>query len=271
MPPLGMIAGAGELPEMIARQACAAGQPLPVIALSAAIAAQLTPYCPTLMQYGPGQLSKIMRALQRHHVQEVVVVGKVPKQLLFETPRLDWRALRMLGRLRDYRDVTFLQAVIAEFAKEGLAIVEQTRVLGTLLTPAGVLGTRAPSAREWEDIRFGFAQAKQLAAMDIGQTLVVRKRTVLAVEAVEGTDLAIQRGCRFGRRGAIVVKVSRPQQDMRFDIPTVGPQTLREVIAGQATVLAVEAGSTFIIRLPELQAAAVAHRIALVGVSATCL
>jgi UDP-2,3-diacylglucosamine hydrolase len=197
----------------------------------------------------------------------VVVVGKVPKQWLFETPRLDWRALRLLSRVHDYRDVTLLQALIAEFAKEGLEVVEQTRLLQHLVTPEGVLGTRSPTTREWQDIRYGLAQAKQLAAMDIGQTIVVRNRTVLAVEAVEGTDATIQRGCSMGRRGAVVIKVSRLQQDMRFDVPAVGLRTLQELIAGHATVLAVEAGSTFIIRLPELQALATRHRIALVGIS----
>jgi len=271
VPHLGIIAGAGELPEIIARQAYEAGQPLPAVALSDGIAAQLTPYCPTLLQYGPGQLTKIIRALQQHHIAQVVLVGKVPKQLLFATPRLDWRAIRVLSQLRDYRDTTLLHALLSEFAREELEIVEQTRVLGHLITPAGVLGARSPGKREWQDICFGFRQAKQLAAMDIGQTVVVRKRTVLAVEAVEGTDVTIQRGCSLGRRGAVVVKVSRPQQDMRFDVPTVGPRTLQELIAGQATVLAVEAGATLMIRLPELQATAAAHRIALVGVSPALL
>jgi DUF1009 family protein len=133
------------------------------------------------------------------------------------------------------------------------------------------LGTRQPSRREWEDIGYGFLQAKQLAGMDIGQTVVVRRQTVLAVEAVEGTDAAIQRGCSLGQRGAIIVKVSRPQQDMRFDVPTVGPKTLQELIAGRATTLAVEAGATLMLHRAELVATATAHRVALVGVSRALL
>jgi hypothetical protein len=266
-----MIAGTGELPEIIARQAYQDGQPLPTVALSAGVAAQLTPYCPTVVQYGPGQLTKIMRALQQHHVRQVVVVGKVSKQLLFETPRLDLRALRLLSRVRDYRDMTLLQALVAEFAREGLEIVEQTRLLGHLVTPEGVLGTRQPRRQEWQDIGYGFRQAKQLAAMDIGQTVVVRRQTVLAVEAVEGTDATIQRGCSLGQHGAVIVKVSRPQQDMRFDVPTVGPKTLQELIAGHATTLAVEAGATLMIRRSELIAMATTHRVALVGVSRALL
>ncbi len=271
MPQLGMIAGTGELPEIIARQAFQRGQPLPTVALSAPVAAHLAPYCPCLVHYSPGQLTKIIRALQQQDVHQVVVIGNMSKQLLFSTPRLDLRTLRVLSRARDYRDMTLLHAFLAEFAREGLEVVEQTRLLSHLLAPAGVLGERRPSKREWDDLGYGFAQAKRLAAMDVGQTIVVRRRTVLAVEAVEGTDAAIQRGCRLGHRGAVVVKVSRPHQDRRFDVPTVGPQTLQELIAGRATVLAVEAGATLIIHLSELIATARAHRIALVGVSQSLL
>lgn len=268
---LGMIAGAGELPEIIARQAYAEGRPLPTVALSSHVAAQLTPYCPALMQYGPGQLTKIIRAFHRHKVRQVVMVGKVEKRFLFEHPRLDLRVLRGLSRMRDYRDTTLLHAIIAEFAEEGLEVIEQTRLLGHLLTPEGVLGKRRPSQRAWDDIRYGFARAKQLAALDIGQTIVVRRQTVLAVEALEGTDATIERGCQYGGRGTVVVKVSRPQQDMRFDVPTVGPHTLARVSAGRAAVLAVEAGTTLMLHLPELIAMADAHRMALVGVSAASL
>ncbi len=264
---LGMIAGAGEFPVLIARQACQEGWPLPTVALSAQVAEALTPYCTTLVQYGPGQVAKILRTLRQHGVRQVVIVGKVQKQFLFEKPRLDLRALRILSRVRDYRDVALFQALSTEFAREGLEVIEQTRLLRHLVTPAGVLSARIPSTREWDDIRYGFWQAKQIVAVDIGQTVVVRRRTVLAVEAVEGTDAAIRRGCRYGRRGTVVVKVSRPQQDERFDIPTVGPDTLATLIAGRATVLAVEAGSTFMLHRLELISTANAHRIALVGVT----
>jgi DUF1009 family protein len=268
---LGMIAGAGELPEIIARRACVEGMPLPTVALSPHVAAQLTPYCPTLVQYGPGQLTKIIRTFQRYNVQQVVMVGKVEKRFLFENPRLDLRVLRGLSRLRDYRDVTLLRTIIAAFAEEGLEVIEQTRLLGHLVTPEGLLGKRQPSQRAWDDIRYGFVRAKQLAELDIGQTIVVRRQTVLAVEALEGTDATIERGCASGGRGAVVVKVSRPQQDLRFDIPTVGPHTLHGVIAGRAAVLAVEAGTTLMLRLPELVALADARRVALVGVSTASL
>lgn len=264
---LGMIAGAGEFPVLIARQAYQEGWLLPTVALSEQVAATLAPYCHTLVQYGPGQVTKILRALRQYEVRRVVIVGKVRKQFLFEHPRLDWRALRMLSRVRDYRDRALFDVISAELAREGLEVIAQTQLLGHLLTPAGVMTTRRPSVREWADIRYGFEQAKQIVAMDIGQTIVVRQHTVLAVEAAEGTDAAIRRGCEQGRRGAVVIKVSRPQQDARFDIPTVGPHTLEALIAGQATVLAMEAGSTFMLHRTALIETANAHRLTLVGVT----
>ena len=267
---LGMIAGAGDIPLLIARQASHEDRSLPTIALSPQIAADLAPYCPILSQHGPGQLSKIIRTLRHYDVRQVVMVGKVEKRFLFQTPRLDLRALRRLGRLPDYRDVTMLEAVADEFAKEGLQVVEQTRLLGHLLTQEGVFGGHRPDSRAWEDIGYGFAQAKRLASMDIGQTLVVRRRTILAVEALEGTDATIRRGCAYGR-GAVVVKVNRRQQDMRFDVPVVGPHTLAAAVEGRAGVLAVEAGTTVMLHLPELIATANAGRLALVGVTPTLL
>ena len=267
---LGMIAGAGDIPLLIARQARREDRPLPTIALSPQIAADLAPYCPMLSQHGPGQLSKIIRTLRHYDVRQVVMVGKVEKRFLLQTPRLDLRALRRLGQLSDYRDVTMLEAVADEFAGEGLQVVEQTRLLGHLLTPEGVVGRHRPDSRAWEDIGYGFAQAKQLASMDIGQTVVVRRRTVLAAEALEGTDAAIRRGCAYGR-GGVVVKVNRRQQDMRFDVPVVGPHTVSAAVEGRAAVLAVEAGTTVMLHLPELIATANANRLALVGVTPALL
>ena len=266
-----MIAGAGEFPVMIAQQAHQEGWALPTVALSAQVATALAPYCSTIVQCGPGQLTKILRVLRQHQVRQVVIVGKVQKHFLFEKPRLDLRALRVLSRVRDYRDGALFEALSVEFARAGLEIIAQTRLLGHLLTPEGVLGTRWPSKREWDDIRYGFAQAKHVVALDIGQTIIIRHRTVLAIEAVEGTDATIQRGGQYGRRGTVVVKVGRPQQDMRFDVPTVGPHTLQALIAARASVLAVEAGATLIVHRPELIAMANTHRIALVGVSPALL
>ncbi|MDE0206541.1 MAG: UDP-2,3-diacylglucosamine diphosphatase LpxI [Candidatus Tectomicrobia bacterium] len=267
---LGMIAGAGDIPLLIARQARSENRHLPTIALSPQIATVLSPYCPILTQHGPGQLSKIIRTLRNHDVRQVALVGKVDKRFLFQTPRLDLRALRRLGQLPDYRDLTMMAAVADEFAREGIQVVEQTRLLGHLLTPEGVVGRHRPNRRAWQDIGYGYAQAKQLASMDIGQTVVVRRRTILAVEALEGTDAAIRRGCAYGR-GAVVVKVNRRRHDMRFDVPAVGPSTVEAVVEGRAAALALEAGATVMLNRPDLIAAANANRLSLVGITPTLL
>ena len=267
---LGMIAGAGDIPLLIARQARSENRHLPTIALSPQIATALSPYCPILTQHGPGQLNKILRTLRNHDVRQVALVGKVDKRFLFQTPRLDLRALRRLGQLPDYRDLTMMAAVADEFAREGIQVVEQTRLLGHLLTPEGVVGRHRPNRRAWQDIGYGYAQAKQLASMDIGQTVVVRRRTILAVEALEGTDAAIRRGCAYGR-GAVVVKVNRRRHDMRFDVPAVGPATVEAVVEGGAAALALEAGSTVMLNRPDLIAAANANRLSLVGITPALL
>lgn len=266
-----MIAGSGDVPELIAQQSGSNDCQLITIALSPQVASRLAPYCAVLEQYGPGQLSKIIRTFQRYEIRQIIIVGKIEKRFFFAAPRLDLRTLRGISQLRDYRDVTVWQAVVAEFAREGLEVVEQTGVLGHLLTPTGVLGKWQPTRSEWEDMRYGFKQAKQLAGLDIGQTVVVRRGTVLAVESVEGTDATIERGCRYSRRGAIVVKVNRPQQDMRFDVPAVGPHTLTALVAGHARVLAVEAETTLMLHLEKLIATANTHRLVLAGVSAALL
>ena len=267
---LGMVAGAGDIPLLIARRARSENRSLPTIALSPQIATVLAPYCPILSQHGPGQLGKIIRTLRNYDVRQVALVGKVDKRFLFQSPRLDLRALRRLGQLPDYRDLTVMSAVADEFAREGIQVVEQTRLLGHLLTPEGVAGRHRPNRRAWQDIAYGYAQAKQLASMDIGQTVVVRRRTILAVEALEGTDAAIRRGCAYGR-GAVVVKVNRRLQDMRFDLPAIGASTVEAVVAGRAAVLALEAGSTVMLNRPDLIAAANANRLSLVGITPALL
>ena len=160
MQDLGMIAGAGEFPILIARKAHREGWPLPTVALSSQVATALEPYCHPLVQCGPGQVAKILRVLRQYQVRQVVIVGKVQKQILFERPRFDFRALRLLSRVRDYRDHAIFRAIGAEFAREGIEIIEQTQLLGHLLMPEGVLTRRQPTSREWDDIAYGFAQGQ---------------------------------------------------------------------------------------------------------------
>ena len=138
-------------------------------------------------------------------------------------------------------------AIVDELAKDGIEIVDQTAYLKPLLPPVGVLTKRRPTAEEAEDIRFGFAAAKAIGGLDIGQTVVVKQKAVMAVEAIEGTDACIRRGGELGRGRAVVVKVAKPNQDWRFDVPAVGRTTLQSMLESGCTVLAMEAGRTLFV------------------------
>jgi UDP-2,3-diacylglucosamine hydrolase len=166
---------------------------------------------------------------------------------LFRHWRFDSRAWRILRRAKSFQDDVLLAEIIREFESEGMRVVQQSHFLPDLCPKGGVLTRRQPTRREWQDIKYGFSAARSVGQLGIGQTIVVKHGTILAVEGMEGTDEAISRGCRLAHAGAVVVKVSRPGQDLRLDMPTVGIQTLQVMRAGQATVLAIEAGKTIVV------------------------
>src|SRR5262249_13664696 len=153
-------------------------------------------------------------------------------------------AMRFLARLTQWSDDVLLRGVAEELHSEGIAVVESTLFLGSLLTPAGPLTSGEPSEEQWRDIRYGLAAAKGGGQWDIGQTVVVKSRIVLAVEAVEGTDAALRRGGALAHGGAVAIKVSKPGQDLRFDVPAVGPETIAVCREAGIAVLALEAGRT---------------------------
>ncbi len=244
---LGIMAGEGELPELVARNAGARGLEPVTVTFSSPVEKALTPLSASLLRCGPGQPNKIFRFLHREGVREVVFAGKVEKRWLFRNPRLDLRAVRVLRRLKDRRDDSIMLAVIEEMESEGFHVLPQKEFLDDLFARPGVLSRRPPTKREREDLEFGFGMAKGVAALDLGQTVVVRNRAVLAVEAIEGTDETIRRGCAIARRGAVAVKVAKPRQDPRFDVPVVGEETLRALGEGGGTALGIEAERTMIV------------------------
>jgi DUF1009 family protein len=244
---VGLIAGEGELPAIVARAMLARGLDIVAIALSEPIYVQLQPFVQRLYYFGAGQGNKIIGALKHEGVQDLVLIGKVSKDVLFRRWRFDSRAWRVLRRAKSFQDDILLTEIIREFESEGIHVVEQTRFLPELCPKEGVLTRRQPTRREWQDIAYGFSAARSVGKLGIGQTIVVKHGTILAVEGMEGTDEAISRGCRLAHEGAVVVKVSRPGQDPRLDIPTVGMNTLRVMRDGRATVLAIEAEKTLVV------------------------
>jgi len=247
---LGLIAGEGSLPALCARAAAGQGYEVIGIALSDAARAELAPLSVRVYRLGVGQANRILACLKRERIRQILLIGKIHKGLLFSRPALDLRALQILRRLRNQNDMTIFEAIVQEMEKEGMEILEQSRFLGELIPQPGSLTRDKLTAREQEDVDFGFGLAKAVAGLDIGQTVVVKEKTIVAVEALEGTDDAIARGCRLAGQGAVVVKVSRPCQDPRFDLPAVGLKTVEAMAAGKASALAVEAGSTLVLDRP---------------------
>ena len=244
---VGLVAGEGELPEIVVRAMLARGLDIVAIALSEPTYTQLQPLVRHLHCFGAGQGNKIIETLKREGVRDLVLIGKVSKDVLFRRWRFDSRTWRVLRRAKSFQDDILLTEIIREFESEGIHVVEQTRFLPELYPGAGILTRRRPTRREWQDIDYGFNVARKVGKLGIGQTIVVKHGTILAVEGMEGTDEAIIRGCRLAHEGAVVVKVSRPGQDPRLDMPTVGLKTLQVMHEGRATALAIEAGKTLVV------------------------
>lgn len=212
-----------------------------------------------------GRWGSIVDALKREGVERVYLAGKISREHLFAGGEFDDRFRRVISSLSRRNDDALVEAFVEDLAGEGIVVGAQHEYLAHLLTAPGLLGSRRPTEEEWRDIARGFEVAKAVAGLDVGQTVVVKGGAVLAVEAIDGTDAAIARGCALGRGGAVVVKVAKPRQDPRFDVPVIGLDTLRTLAQHQAAVLALEAGRTFFMERQEAVALADAHGIAVVS------
>lgn len=191
-----------------------------------------------------GQLGQLIKALKRNGVHKALMAGSITKKRMFGKVMPDMKGLSVMSKLRGLNDDLILGVVADELAGEGIDIVSSTSYLPELLIPAGCLTRRKPGKPEKADIDFGWKVAKELGRLDIGQCVVVRRRTVLALEAIDGTNETIRRGGSLAREKAVVVKVSKPTQDLRFDVPSVGLETIKVMSQVKASVLAVEAGKT---------------------------
>ena len=243
---LGLIAGDGKLQVILARSAANSGFKIVAISLSPDNRALLSNHCEKVYSFGPGELQKIADTLHLEEITQLSFVGKVHKGLLFKNPRLDMRALKLLKQKKKLNDDAVMQAVIDELEKEQIIVLDQTIFLKELLAVKGVIGKFEPTKEQMLDIEYGFHIAKEIGKLDLGQTVVVKNKMILAVETIEGTDKAIERGCKLAKSGAVIVKVSKPKQDKRFDIPTVGLKTLKAMAKYKAKILAIESGETFI-------------------------
>lgn len=264
---LGLIAGNGKFPLIFAEEAKREGYVLSAVAHRGETETAIEKIADEVTWIYVGQLGKIIRVFQRAGVTEAVMAGGIRKVKLFGNFRPDLRGARFLAKVKSREDDALLRGIAEELAADGIQIVESTLCLSHILAPTGVLTKRAPRAREWEDIKFGFRAAKEIGRLGIGQTVVVKDRVVVAVEAVEGTDAAILRGGGLAKSGSVVVKASKPQQDLRFDVPAVGVETITNMNSVKSAVLAVEAGKTLLLEKDELLRQADACGITVVGVS----
>lgn len=262
---IGLIAGKGQFPLLFAEAARSRG--LQVVAV--AHRNETDPHLETLVHkfhwVYVGQLGKLIRHFQAAGVRQAVMAGGISRGRLFKHFRPDLRAINLVRRAGAGQDDRLLRALAEEFAREGITIVPSTLFLPELFTPAGQLSRRRPTPEEQRDIDYGFEVAKEIGRLDIGQCVVVRRQVVVALEAVEGTDETIRRGGQLAGPGCVVVKVSKPHQDLRFDVPAVGQETIRVMAEVKARVLALEAGNTLSFDRPEMLAAANQAGIAVVG------
>jgi len=241
---IGLIAGKGQFPLLFAQAAQNQGFQVIAVAHRGETDPALAPLVTRLHWIYVGQLGKIIRVFKKEGVRRAVLAGGISRGRLFSQFRPDLRALNLIRRVGGGQDDRLLRGVAEELEGEGIEISPSTLFMGELLASPGQLSRRPPSAEELRDINFGFMVAKEIGRLDIGQCVVVRRQVVVALEAIEGTDETIRRGGRLAGPGTVVIKVSKPDQDLRFDVPAVGRETIRTLKEVQAGVLAVEAGKS---------------------------
>jgi DUF1009 family protein len=263
---IGLIAGQGELPVLHAKKVREYGLDLVAIALDSASKPRLEPYCSKVYPIGVGQAGKILKTLKQEKIRDVTFLGKVDKRLIFKRPRLDLRALQILARAKTHEDHALMSAIVRELEREGIRVLSQSLFLEDLFAPKGPITERNPTPEERADVEYGLPIARKIAELNIGQTVIVKNRVVVAVEGVEGTDETIRRARECGANGFVVIKVPKKGQDPRFDVPTVGPATVRSIGENGGSVLAVESGKTLLVDREETLVQAKKFKISILAV-----
>ena len=266
MKSIGLLSGIGRLPIEVAKAAKKMGISVYAVGLVDGVEADLAKEVTDYKAINIAQLGSIIEYLKSNDVTDVVMIGKVTKEILFTGQHAlpDARMLALLASLKDHSDDTMMLAFVKELAKEGIQTFDQTMLLKMIMPKPGVLTKRQPNQQEKEDMEFGFKMAKALGGLDIGQTVVVKNKAVMALEAIEGTDACILRGGKLACGGAVVAKVAKPAQDNRFDMPAVGIKTIETMIEGNASALVIEAGRTLLVDREEALNLADKHDITIV-------
>jgi DUF1009 family protein len=265
MKPLGLIAGNGQFPLLVAEEARRQGRSVVAAAIEGETDPALAKRVDVFHWLKLGQIKRTIQIFKDAGADEAVMAGQVKHVSIFDLRHLDLTAVKILATLPNKKTDTLLGAVAEVFAKEGIRFLPSTLYLADRLAPAGPLTSLRPSKEQQRDIDFGFRNAKAIAGLDLGQTVCVKDQAVLALEAMEGTDACILRAGTFAA-GFTVAKVAKPRQDIRFDVPVIGFRTLETLKAAGASVLAVEAGKTLLFDQEAFLKGAVEAEIIVVGV-----
>src|SRR5438105_9859092 len=249
---LGLIAGNGKLPFLVLEGAKRAGAAVAVAGIREETDPEIEKLADRFTWVGIGQLGKLLRFFKNEGVDKAIMAGQVKHVQIFSTALPDVRMLKMLLRLPRRNTDALIGAVASELASEGIELIDSTYFLKDQLPSVGTLNKRKPDERERADIEYGLEIAHEIARLDLGQTIVVRDRACVAIEAMEGTDAVIRRAGELAKGRLTVVKIAKPDQDMRFDVPVVGLSTIRTMIEAGATCLCLTAGKTLMFERDEM-------------------
>ncbi|UCD87015.1 MAG: UDP-2,3-diacylglucosamine diphosphatase LpxI [Desulfobacterales bacterium] len=263
---IGLIAGSGQFPGIFSKAAKERGLKVFAVAHVGETDPRLETLVEAIRWVKIGQVKRLIGFLKQNGVHDAVMVGAITKTKMFSGVRPDLKALKVLATMDHTQDDGLLRAFAGELEKEGITVRPSTFLLPELLAKKGCWTRRKPTRSEMADVRFGWRIVKEVGRLDIGQSVVVRDGSVMAVEAIDGTDATIRRGGKLGKEKTVVVKASKPNQDMRFDVPAVGLKTIQVMCHVRASVLAVEAGKTVAFDREEMVALADENGIAIIDI-----
>ena len=264
-PTIGLVAGNGSLPLLLASSIQGHGYPVVAIGHRGATRRELKGRVNTFHWVNIGELGKIIDFLKGEGIEKAILAGGIPKTHFFSKVKPDARAIQVLIRLKDKEDDAILRAIAEEIESEGIRVISPIPFLREAMAPRGCWTQRTPTEREEKDLAFGWRIAKRVGRLDIGQCVVVKDQMVLAVEAMEGTNRTIRRGGRLGRGEVMVIKVCKPRQDRRLDLPVIGPPTIKNLKEAGASALVVEARKTVVLDKREVIRQADQNQICLIG------
>jgi len=263
---IGLIAGNGRFPFLVAEQIKKNGDQVVVLAIKEETDPAIEKIADTIHWLNLGQLQKLIDLLHAEKANTVIMSGQVKHVQIFKDLSLDWRAIKLMGALINKKTDTILGRIADELAKEGITLLPSHTYLTDLMADKGIMAGIKPSKTELADIEFGFRIAKEIARLDIGQTVVVKDRSIVAVESVEGTNECIKRAAGLAGDNVIAIKVAKPNQDWRFDVPVIGMDTITLLSETHSRLIAVEAGATLMLDKQNMIEQAKAMSVTIVGV-----